>query len=47
MKARTIAAVALLLFVVACSTKSPTAAEPHGPSRDEAVAGSGGMGSGH
>lgn len=47
MKARSIAVVTLLLLVAACSTKSPTAAEPHGPSHDEVVTNSGGMGSGH
>ena len=47
MKGRSIAAVALLVLVTACSTNSPTATEPQGPSREEAVANSGGMGSGH
>ena len=47
MKARMITALALLALTVACSAKSPTAAEPHGPARDETVTVSGGMGSGH
>lgn len=47
MKIRTIAAVALLTLVAACTTNSPTASEPPIASTDEAVANSGGMGSGH
>lgn len=53
MKVRALAAVAVLVVLAACSSKSPTAPQPHSPSLDEVVTtpgatpNSGGMGSAH